>query len=78
MGAVETLEYPFGQKFIHGDGSVTESIVAMQQPSVHNLWLDTMNLFSEFKELAIILLINCLSLRHEFLMNSILTVKKTN
>ena len=38
----------FGQKFVHGDGSVTGSIVVMlQHPSVRNLWPDTMNPFSE-------------------------------
>ena len=51
----------------------------MQHPSVRNLWPDMMNPFSEsFKDLAIVLFINCLSLRHEFLMNTTLTVKKTN
>ena len=29
----------FGQKFVHGDGSVTGSLVVMQHPSVHNLRL---------------------------------------
>jgi len=57
---------------------MTGSVVMMQHPSVHNLWLDTMNPFSEsFKDLMIVLF-NCLSLRHEFLMNSALTVEKTN
>ena len=69
----------FGKKFRHGDGSVTGSVVVMQHPSVRNLWPDTMNPFSEsFKDLTIVLLINCLSLRHEFLMNNNLTVEKTN
>jgi len=36
-----------------------------------------MNPFSEsFKDLMIVLFINCLSLRHEFLMNNALTVEK--
>jgi len=44
-----------GQKFVHGDGSVTGSIVVTQHPSVHNLWPDTMNPFSEsFKDLMIV------------------------
>ena len=37
----------FGQKFVHGDCSVTGSIVVMQHPSVRNLWPDTMNPLSE-------------------------------
>ena len=53
------------------------SIVVMQQPSVRILWLDTMNPFYEsFNDLTIVLFINCLSLRHEFLMNNALTVEK--
>jgi len=45
----------FGQKFVHRDGSVTGSTVVMQHPSVRNLWLDTMNPFSEsFKDLTIV------------------------
>ena len=65
----------FDQKFVHGNGSVTWSIVVMQHPSVRNLWPDTMNPFSEsFKDLFI----NCLSWRHEFVMNNTLTVEKTN
>ena len=60
----------FGQKFVHRDRSVTGRFVMMQHPSVHNLWPDAMNTFSEsFKDLMIVLLIICLSLRHEFLMN---------
>ena len=79
-GGCGTTEIPFfGQNFVHGDGSVTGSIVVMQHPSVRNLWPDTMNPFSEsFKDLRIVLFINCLSLRHEFLMNNALTVGKTN
>jgi len=51
----------------------------MQHPSVHNLWLDTINLFSEsFKDLTIVLFINSLCLKHEFIMNNTLTIKKTN
>ena len=51
--------------------------VVMQQPCVHNLWPDTMNPFSEsFKDLTIVLFINCLYLRRKFLMNNTLTVKK--
>jgi len=51
----------------------------MQHPSVRNLWPDTMNPFSEsFKDHTIVLFINCLSWRHEFLMNNALTVKKIN
>ena len=47
--------------------------------SVHNLWPDMMNPFSEsFVDFTIVLLIKCLSLRHEFLMNTSLTVEKTN
>ena len=53
------------------------SIVVMQHPSVRNLWPDTLNPFSEsFKDLAMVLFINCLSLRHEFLMNNDLTDEK--
>ena len=79
MVAAEPLKYLFGQKFVHGDGSVTGSIVVMQHPSVRNLWPDTINPFSElFKDLTIVLFINCLSLRHECLMNNALTVEKTN
>jgi len=45
----------FGQKFVHGDGSVTGSVIVMQHPSVCNLWPDTMNAFSEsFKDLTIV------------------------
>jgi len=47
MVAAEPLKYFFGQKFVHGDGSVTGNIVVMQHPSVRNLWPDTMNPFSE-------------------------------
>ena len=47
MVAAEPLKYGFGQIFVHGDGSVTGSIVMMQHPSVNNLWPDTMNPFSE-------------------------------
>ena len=69
----------FGQNFLHGDGSVTEGVVVMQRPSVCNLCPDTMNPFSEsFKELTIVLSVNCLSFRHEFLMNNTLTVEKTD
>ena len=40
-----------GQKFVHGDVSVTGSVVVMQHPRVRNLWPDTMNPFSEsFKD----------------------------
>ena len=68
----------FGQTFVHGHGSVTGSAV-MQHPSVRSLWSDTMKPFPEsFKGLTIVLLINCLSLRHEFLVNDTLTVGKTN
>jgi len=49
----------------------------MQYPSVRNLWPYTMNPFSEsYKDLTILLFINCLSLRHEFLTNNTLTIKK--
>jgi len=34
--------------------------------------------YKSFKDLTIVLLFNCLSLRHEFLMNNALTVEKTN
>jgi len=70
----------FGKKFVHGDGSVTWSVVVMQYSSVRSLWSDTMNPLPEsFKDLTIVLFINCLSLRHEFLMNNLLTAgKKTN
>ena len=48
----EPLEYPFWSKFVHGDGSVTGSVVVIQHPSVRNLWPDTINPFSEsFKDL---------------------------
>ena len=67
----------FGQKFVHGDGSVTGSVVVWQHPSARNLWPDTMNPFSEsFKEPTIVLLLNCLSLKHQFLMNNTSTVGK--
>jgi len=80
MVAAEPLKYLFfGQNFVHGDGSVTGSIVVMQHPSVHSLWPDTMSPFYEsFKDLMIVLFINCSSLRHEFLMKNALTVEKTN
>ena len=74
--AAEPLKYFFGQKFVQGDGSVTGSIVVMQHPSVRNPWPDTMNSFSELFKDMIILFINRLSLRHEFLLNNALTVKK--
>jgi len=65
------------KKFFHGDGSVTGSVVVMQHPSVRNLWPDMKNPFSEsFKKHTIVLFIDCLFLRHEFLMNKTLTVKK--
>ena len=48
MVAAEPLKYLFfGKKFVHGDGSVTGSIVVMQHPTVRNLWLDTTNPLSE-------------------------------
>jgi len=79
MVAEEPLTYLFWPKFVHGDSSVTRSIVVMQHPSARNLWPDTINPLSEsFKDLTIVLFINCLSLRHEFLMNNALTVEKTN
>ena len=57
---------------------MTGSVVMMQHPRVCNLWPDTMNPFSEsFKDFMIVLFIKCLSLRHEF-MNNTLTVEKTN
>ena len=69
----------FGKTFVQGDGSVTGSVVVMQYPSVRNLWPDTINPFSEsFKNLTIVLFINCLSLRYEFLMNNTLTIERTN
>ena len=72
VGGCGTTEIPFfGQTFVHVDGSVTGSIVVMQHPSVRNLWSDTTNPFSEsFNDLVIVLFINCLSLRLEFLMNN--------
>ena len=67
----------FGQGLFHGDGSVSGGVVVMQHPSVGSLWPDTLNPFSEsFKDLTIVLLVNCLSLRHEFLMNKTLTFEK--
>ena len=33
MGAAEPLNTLFGQKFVHGDGSVTDSVVVMLHPS---------------------------------------------
>ena len=42
MLVAEPLKYVFGQKIVHGDGSVTGSIVVMQHRSVRNLWPDTM------------------------------------
>jgi len=77
-GLQNQLNTLFGQKFVHEDGSVTGSVVVMQHPSVRNLRPDT-NPFSEsFKDLTIVVFINCLSLRYEFLMNNTLTVEKTN
>ena len=67
----------FGQTFFHGDDSVTGRVVVMQHPSIRNLWPDRMKPFAEsFKGLTTVLLINCLSLRNEFLMNKTLTVEK--
>jgi len=78
LGLLNHWNTVFGQKFFHGDGSVIGSFVVMEHPSVSSLWPDTMNTFSKpFKDLTTVLFINCLSLRHEFLMN-ILTVEKTN
>ena len=58
---------------------MTGSVVVMLHPSVHNLWPDTMNPFSEsFEDLTLVLFINCLSLTHKFLTNNTLTVEKTN
>jgi len=34
-----------GKKIVHGDGSVTGSVVVMQHPSVRNLWPNTMKPF---------------------------------
>ena len=66
-----------GQKFVHGDDGVTRSVVVMHHPSVRNLWPDMMNPFSEsFEGLTIVLLINCLSLRHKLFMNNTLIVEK--
>ena len=77
MGDAEPLEYSFLVKNSFRDGSVTGSVVVMQHPSVRNLWQDTTKSFSEsFKDLAIVLFINCLNLRHEFFMNNSLTVEK--
>ena len=46
----------FGQKFVHGDGIVTGSVVVMHHPSVRHLWPYTINPFSEsFKDLTIVL-----------------------
>ena len=46
----------------------TGSVVMMPYSSVRNLWLDTMNTFSEsVKDLTTVLLINCLSLWHNSL-----------
>ena len=55
---------------------VTGSVVVMQHPSVRNLAGHDVHFPESFKDLAIILLINSLSLRHEFLMNNTLTVEK--
>jgi hypothetical protein len=78
MVAAEPLKYLFWpQKFFHGDDSVTGSIVVMQYPSVRNVWPDTMNpSYESFKDLTIVLFINCLSFRHKVVMNNALTVKK--
>jgi len=79
MVAAEPLKYLFWPKFVHGDDSVTGSIVVMQHPIVRNLWPDMINPFyKSFKDLTIVLFIDCLSLRHEFLMNNAFTVEKTN
>ena len=76
MGDAEPLEYPFWSK-IPSRRWQCDSVVVMQRPSFRNLWPDTMNPFSEsFKDLTIVLLINCLSLRRELLMNNTLTVEK--
>ena len=66
MGAAELLKYLFlVKKIVHGDVSVTGSVVVMQRPSVRNLWPEAMIPFSEsFKDLTIVLFINCLSLGH--------------
>jgi hypothetical protein len=78
MGLVKLWNTFFGQKFVHGDGSTIGSFVVMEHPIVRNLWPDTMNPFSEsFKELTVVLFNNCLSLRHDFLMNNTLVVEKT-
>jgi len=73
------ISFFFCKKFIHGGGSVTGSVVVMQHPSVRSLWPDMMNRFTDpFKDLTIVLFINCLSLRHEFLMKNTLTFEKKN
>ena len=67
----------FGQKFFYGVAVWQGIVVVMQHPIVRNLWPNRMNSFSEsLKDLTIVMLINCLSLRHEFLMNNTLTVEK--
>jgi len=69
----------FGQKLFHGDGSTIGSFVVMEHPIVRNLCPDTLNPFSEsFKERTVVLFNNCLSLRHDFLMNNTLVVEKKN
>jgi hypothetical protein len=43
------------KKFFHRGGSVTGSVVVMQDPSVRNLWPDMMKPFSEsFKDPTIV------------------------
>ena len=77
---MEPLEYTFWSKIRSRRWQCDmERFAVMQHPTVRSLWQDTMNPFSEsLKDLGIVLLINCLSLRHEFRVNNTWTVEITN
>ena len=69
----------FCQKFIDGDCRVAWGIIVVQHPIACNVWSHTCHPFPEsFKDFPIKSLIDSLSWLHKFLVDDLVTVKKTN
>ena len=67
------------QKFFDGDCRVTWGVVVVQHPSACDTWSHTCHPFPEsFKDFPIKSLIDILSLRHKFLGDDPLTIKKVS
>jgi hypothetical protein len=71
------LNNVFGQKFVHGDGSVTEHCRDAASKCPQSLAGHDEHFFCVVQGPSDSI-VNYLSLRHEFLMNNALIVEKTN